>query len=319
MRVLVTGIRGFVGTHLTEFLLSKKGVEIHGIARASSRKFASEKITKRVFIHPCDLCDASGVRRILKKVRPDRIFHLAAQSFVPRSWEAPSETLINNLIGQLNLLEALRKLGLNPRVQIAGSSEAYGRVGPNEIPIKETNPFRPLSPYGVSKAAQDLLAYQYYQSFRLNLVRTCAFSHTGPGQKDVFVASNFAKQIALIEAGKQSPVIQVGNLETVRDFTDVRDTVRAYWLALEKGEPGEVYNIASGVGRSIQEILEIYLEQCKIKVKVKRDALRIRPNDVPIRVGDGEKFFKRTGWVPEIPFKKTLLDLLNDWRRNIGG
>ncbi|OIO38248.1 MAG: GDP-mannose 4,6-dehydratase [Candidatus Omnitrophica bacterium CG07_land_8_20_14_0_80_50_8] len=318
MKILITGIRGFVGTHLAEFLLDKKDVQIHGIARGAGEKRRRSKTAGKVFIHNCDLRDASSVDRILKKVRPDWVFHLAAQSFVPRSWENPAQTLTNNTIGQLNLLESLKTLKIRPRVHIAGSSEEYGKVDPSEIPMKETNPLRPLSPYGVSKVTQDLLAYQYYQSFHMDLVRTRAFSHTGPGQTDVFVASNFAKQIARIEAGKQSAVIHVGNLEAVRDFTDVRDMVRAYWLALEKGKAGEVYNICSEAGHPIKEIVAIYLKACALRVKVKEDPSRIRPSDVPILVGDGRKFFKQTGWTPRILFKETLLDLLNYWRKKIG-
>jgi GDP-4-dehydro-6-deoxy-D-mannose reductase len=319
MRVLVTGIRGFVGAHLAEFLLAKKGIQVHGIARPASKKIPARKISKKVVVHSGDMRDASGVERILKKVRPDRVFHLAAQSFVPYSWDSPTETFTNNVIGQLNLLESLRRLRLNPRVHIAGSSEVYGKAERHEIPIKETNPLRPLSPYGVSKVTQDLMAYQYFESFKMNLVRTRAFSHTGPGQTDVFVASDFAKQIALIEAGKQSPVIRVGSLQAVRDFTDVRDMIKAYWLALEKGKAGEVYNVCSGTGHSIRELVDIYLRQCKVKIQVKQDKSRMRPSDVPILVGDNQKFFKQTGWTPGIPFQDTLADLLAYWRQNING
>ena len=319
MRVLVTGVRGFVGPYLAEFLAAKKGVQVHGIARSASKKLPTRKIPKRIVIHDCDMRDAPSVERILKRIRPDWIFHLAAQSFVPYSWDSPAETFSNNVISQLNLLESLRRLGLASRVHIAGSSEVYGKAESREIPVKEANPLRPLSPYGVSKVTQDLLAYQYHQSFKMDLVRTRAFSHTGPGQPDVFVASNFAKQIAWIEAGKQSPVLYVGNLEAVRDFTDVRDMIKAYWLALEKGQAGEVYNICSGAGHSIREVVDIYLKHSKIRIKVKQDKSRMRPSDVPISVGDNQKFFKQTGWIPNIPLKETLVDLLNYRRQNIHG
>ena len=318
MRVLITGINGFVGIHLANFLLAKRGLKIHGISRPISQKTRTQKLSKKITLHAGDMLDRQGVERILKKVRPNLVFHLAAQSFVPASWDSPADTLINNVNGQLNLLEALRKLKLHARVQIAGSSEIYGNVESCEIPLKETAPFRPLSPYGVSKATQDLLGYQYYQSYEMDLVRTRAFSHTGPGQSDIFAASNFAKQIAWIEARKQSPVIHVGNLEAIRDFTDVRDMAKAYWLALEKGKAGEAYNISSGVGRSIRKMVEFYLRQCKVKVRVKQDKARMRPSDVPILVGDNQKFCKRTGWTSLITFEKTLTDLLNYWRQTVG-
>jgi GDP-4-dehydro-6-deoxy-D-mannose reductase len=183
-----------------------------------------------------------------RRLGPDAIFHLAAQSFVPSSWSAPSDTVLSNLSGQINLFEAVRALGLDPVIQIACSSEQYGLVLPDEVPIKETNPLRPLSPYAVSKVGQDFLGYQYFQSYGLKVVRTRGFNHTGPRRGDVFVTSNFARQIARIELGLAPPVIRVGNLDAVRDFTDVRDMVRAYWLAVTRARPGEAYNIATGNG-----------------------------------------------------------------------
>jgi GDP-4-dehydro-6-deoxy-D-mannose reductase len=208
-------------------------------------------------------------------------------------------------------------LKIDPLIHIAGSSEEYGLVFPEELPIKETNALRPLSPYGVSKVAQDLLAYQYFKSYGLKAVRTRAFNHTGPRRPEVFVTSNFAKQIVEIEKGKRKPVIYVGNLNAVRDFSDVRDVVRAYSLALDKGVPGEVYNIASGKGLKIQELLDKLVALSNVDLKIEQDTQRLRPADVELLIGSPEKFQKATGWKPEIPFEKTLKDMLNYWRERI--
>jgi GDP-4-dehydro-6-deoxy-D-mannose reductase len=317
MKVLITGITGFVGSHLAEFLLQKEDVEVFGIVRWRSQKDNIVHILDQVALTECDIRDASSVRKCIEEIKPDKIFHLAAQSFVPTSWHAPSETLTTNIIGTINILEAIKEFKINPWVQIAGSSEEYGKVLKDELPIKETNPLRPLSPYGVSKVTQDLLGYQYYMSYNLNIVRTRGFNHTGPRRGDVFVSSNFAKQIARIEKGLQEPVIYVGNLEAKRDFTDVRDMVRAYWLALEKGKPGEVYNICSGKVYSIKEVLDILLSLSKVNVEIKEDPERMRPSDVPVLHGDYSKFHKDTGWEPIIPFEQTLMDLLNYWREKV--
>jgi GDP-4-dehydro-6-deoxy-D-mannose reductase len=254
------------------------------------------------------------VRDVVDDVRPEWIFHLAAQSFVPTSWTAPTESLVTNIVGQLNVFEAVKKLGIRPRIQLACSSEEYGLVLENELPIQETNPLRPLSPYAVSKVGQDMLGYQYWMSFQIPIIRTRGFNHEGPRRGPVFVCSDFAKQIADIEKGRRAPVVRVGNLEARRDFTDVRDVVRAYWLALEKGEPGEVYNIASGRAWTIREMLDLLLTMSSAKIKVEPDATRMRPSDVPVLVGDASKFRKRTGWTPEIPFERTMRDLLAYWR-----
>ena len=315
MRVLITGVTGFVGSHMVDFLAKHHpAVEVHGVRRWRSRTENIEHITAGLAMHECDIRDASSVREVLEKVKPDRIFHLAAQSFVPTSWNAPEETLTTNLIGQLHILEGVRKLGLKTRIQIAGSSEEYGLVHPDEIPIKETNPLRPLSPYAVSKVAQDMLAYQYYQSYGVDSVRTRAFNHEGPRRGPVFVTSNFCRQVAEIEKGKRDAVIHVGNLEAKRDFTDVRDIVRAYWLSLEKGKAGEIYNIGSGRCWEIREMLNLILSMTDRPIEVRQDPERMRPSDVQILLSDSTKFVRETGWKPEIPFEQTIRDLLNYWR-----
>lgn len=316
MKVLITGITGFAGSHLAEFLLSKK-YEVHGIDRWRSKTENIDGFKDKIVLHECDIKDYHSVKKAIESVMPEKIFHLAAQSFVPTSWNAPSETITTNVIGELNIFEAVKELKINPWIQIACSSEEYGMVYENEVPIKETNPLRPLSPYGVSKVAQDLLGYQYHQSHNLNIVRTRAFNHEGPRRGDVFVTSNFAKQIAEIEKKKKPPVLYVGNLDARRDYTDVRDIVRAYWLATEKCAAGEVYNICSGRNWKIKDMLNYLLSLSKIKVEVKQEPGRMRPSDVQILLGDGTKFMKKTGWEPEIPFEKTLEDTLNYWRERI--
>jgi len=317
MRVLITGVTGFVGSHLADYLVARGDLEVYGTHRWRSRTENIEHLRGRIRLVECDLRDAGAVHRLLAAVRPDRVFHLAAQSYVPTSWLIPVETVTGNVSLQLNLFEAARDLGLAARFQIAGSSEEYGLVRKDEIPIREDSPLRPLSPYAVSKVAQDLLAYQYWMSYRLHTVRTRGFNHTGPRRGEVFATSNLARQIAEIEKGLREPVVWVGNLEAIRDFTDVRDMVRAYWLALERGEPGEVYNLCSGRGYTIRNVLEILLELAQTRVEVRQDPQRLRPSDVPILLGDCSRFRQVTGWQPTIPFEVTLKDLLDYWRQRV--
>jgi len=318
MRVLITGITGFAGSHLADHILSEhKDAEVFGFVRWRSRRDNIRHILERIHLYEADLKDIVSLKKALSQIKPDRIFHLAAQSFVPTSWKCPSETFSINAIGEINLFEAVLGLGMKPRIQIAGSSEEYGLIHPNEVPMKEDNQLRPLSPYAVSKVAQDLLAYQYFKSYGLDTVRTRGFNHTGPRRGDVFICSNFAKQIALIEKKKQEPVIFVGNLDAQRDFTDVRDMVRAYWLSLEKGKKGEVYNIGTGKAYRIKEILDILLSLAGDDVEVRVDPDRLRPSDVPILLSDSTKFRKITGWEPKIPFTQSLKDLLDFWRERV--
>lgn len=318
MNVLITGITGFAGSHLAEYILARHpGVKVAGLVRWRSRMDNILGILDKIELHEGDLKDFVSLKKCLADIRPDYIFHLAAQSFVPTSWRLPAETLAINTIGQVNLFEAVLDLKMNPKIQVAGSSEEYGHVNSDEVPMKETNPLRPLSPYAVSKVAQDMLGYQYHQSYGLRVVRTRGFNHTGPRRGEVFVTSTFAKQIAEVEKGRRPPVIHVGNLEAKRDFTDVRDMVRAYWLALEKGKEGEVYNLGTGKAVTMKEVLDRLLGLSKVKVKVEVDPARLRPSDVPILEPDCSKFVKLTGWRPEIPFDQTLRDLLDYWRERV--
>jgi GDP-4-dehydro-6-deoxy-D-mannose reductase len=219
-----------------------------------------------------------------------------------------------NLMGSVHLFEAIRQSGCDPVVQIACSSEEYGLVYPDELPITETTPLRPLSPYAVSKVAMDFLGYQYFQSYGLRIIRTRAFNHEGPRRGEAFVTSNFARQVAEIEAGLRKPVIYVGNLEAERDYTDVRDVVRAYWVAVNDARPGEVYNICSGKAYRIRSVLDMLIEMARVDVDVQLDPSRLRPSDVPVLLGDCSKFRAETGWAPRIAFERTMADLLDYWR-----
>ncbi len=319
MRVLITGITGFAGSHLADYILGHaRGIEVHGTRRWRSKEDAADHLEGKVVFHECDITDSHNVYRVIEEIKPDRIFHLAAQSYVPASWDSPAETFHTNVVGQCNLFEAIKHLrpsGYDPVVQIACSSEEYGQVDRNELPIKETNPLRPLSPYAVSKVGQDYMGYQYWKSFKIRIVRTRAFNHEGPRRGEVFVVSNFAKQIAEIEKEHQRPMVSVGNLEAIRDFSDVRDIVRAYWLATEHCEPGDVYNICSGRGLAIKDVLNMLLSiSTRKEIKVETDPLRLRPSDVPVLVGDCSKFRAVTRWLPKIPFEETVKDSLDYWR-----
>lgn len=316
-KVLITGIAGFAGSHLAELLLHRGGYEVYGLCRARTKMDHIEEIKTKLHLEDADLLDSHSLYATIARIKPDYIFHLAAQSFVPTSWVSPSVTLEVNIIGSANLFEAVRQVGIDPVVQIACSSEEYGLVHPNEIPIKETNPLRPQSPYAVSKVAMDYLGYQYYCSYKMRIIRTRGFNHTGPRRGETFVTSNFAKQIALIEKGKQEAVIKVGNLEAERDWTDVRDMVRGYLMAVEKCDPGEEYNVCSGKAVKIRDMLNVLLSFSKVKVETQEDPSRMRPSDVPILIGENAKFVEKTGWKPEIPFEKTMEDLLNYWRERV--
>lgn len=315
-KALITGIAGFVGSHMAELLLSK-GYEVYGLARPRSKTDHIESIMHKLHLEDADLLDSHSLYTTIYRIKPDYIFHLAAQSFVPTSWTSPSVTLEVNIVGSANLFEAVRQVGIDPVIQIACSSEEYGLVHPDEVPIQETNPLRPQSPYAVSKLAMDYLGYQYYSSYQMRIVRTRGFNHTGPRRGETFAESNFAKQIALIEKNKQEAIIHVGNLDAFRDYTDVRDMVRGYLLSVEKCEPGDVYNICTGKSVMIGNMLKLLLSYSKVKPGIKLDPLRMRPSDVPVLTGNNTKFVGKTGWKAEIPFEKTMEDLLNYWRNKV--
>jgi len=316
LRALITGAGGFVGRHLCAYLLAHTDWELMGTVYPHPVETQPKDSCLR--LRHADLCDPELVRTLVGEVRPDYILHLAAQSFVPTSFADPWDTLQNNIRAQLNLLEAVRRSGRDVRVLVIGSNEEYGAPRPDELPQTEQSPLRPNNPYAVSKVAQDFLGLQYHLAYGLPVVRVRPFNHTGPGQAPRFVVPAFASQIARIEAGLQEPVMKVGNLEAARDFTDVRDIVRAYHLAVTQGEPGEVYNLASGQAQSVQGLLKKLLSLSAVEIRVERDPERYRPVDVPVAYGTAHKFQRLTGWEPEIPFEQTLQDVLTYWRSQVG-
>jgi len=264
-----------------------------------------------------DLCDLSALIRRFKDIKPDIIFHLAAQSYVLTSFNSPIQTLWSNVIGTTNLLEAVRILEIDPVIHICSSSEVYGQVSESDVPIKETCPFRPASPYAVSKVGEDMIGLQYWLSYKIKTIRTRMFTHTGPRRGDVFAFSAFAKQIAASELGLKEPVVRVGNLKSVRTICDVRDAVKAYWIMVHKCKPGEVYNIGGNQTLTIGEGLEKLLSFSKIKLGIKVVPELLRPSDVTLQIPSTEKFSKETGWKPEISLEKTLIDILDYWREEL--
>lgn len=315
MRALVTGIAGFAGSHLARYLLETTDVELHGVIHRHERRLQS--LRNALHLHRGDLRNALWVSELVQEIQPDVTLHLAAWSDVGGSWHQPWTTYELNIQCQLHLLEALRRWTPACRTLVVTSNEVYGLVQPTDLPIDEATPFRPNNPYGVSKIAQDMMALQYWHSHRLPTIRVRSFNHIGPDQADDFVASAFARQIAEIEIGLRPSQVAVGNLDAARDFTDVRDVVRAYWLLLTHGQGGEVYNIGSGRSYPIRQLLELLLAQSRVPVEVVVDPARLRPSDVPISYCDNQKLIAATGWQPQIDLEQSLGDLLNYWRANL--
>ncbi|MBI3241349.1 MAG: GDP-mannose 4,6-dehydratase [Chloroflexi bacterium] len=315
MRILITGVTGFAGSHLADHLLAQSGVEVWG---ASNRPDCPPYLDRRVRLTQIDLCNPASVDELLDRLRPDQIYHLAGQAFVPQSWADPWDTMENNIRPQLNLIQSCLRLNLKQaRILSVCSNEEYGRLNLDELPARETTPFRADSPYGVSKIAQDFLAQAYHLSHGLHIIRVRPFNHIGPRQNPRFVAADFASQIAAIERGLQPPVIRVGNLKAERDFTDVRDVVRGYAAVLDQGRPGEVYNIASGRPRPVQAVLDGLLALSTASIAVEVDPAKFRPSDTPRQQGDATKMMAATGWAPAIPFERSLKDLLTYERERL--
>ncbi len=286
-----------------------------GLPTDSTRNI--QHIESQITLHRMDLGNYDAVKDVIASTNPDHIFHLAAQASVERAWRDPAGTLVNNITAQLNLLRAVIACDLTPRILAVGSADEYGLVGIEDLPASEDTPLRPLNPYAVSKIAQDYLGYQYHLSHELYIVRVRPFNHTGPRQGLGFVVPDFCRQIVMIEKGRQEPVMRVGNLAAQRDFSDVRDVVRAYDLALSKGESGQVYNIGSSRTYSIREILDLLLSLSEIEIQVEQDPERMRPSDVPVLVCDTRYFARTTGWEPEYRLEQTLRDTLEYWRDRV--
>ena len=314
MRVLITGAGGFVGYHLAaELAQSQPGAKLIGTTLHPSDRVHPALREQRTI----DLKDYDKVRALLDDCKPHAIYHLAAQAFVPRSFEDPWETLENNIRAQLNIIQACLELDLRPRILIVSSAEIYGDVTPAQLPLDEDSAIRPTNPYSVSKVAQDMLGLQYHLSHDLPIMRARPFNHIGPGQNARFVAPAFAMQIARIEAGHGEAVLYVGNLAAKRDFTDVRDIVRAYSMIIQSGRPGQAYNVASGAARGINRLLESLLSLSDSRIESRIDPARLRPVDVPEIRGDAGKLRRHTGWQPSFSFERTLGDVLADCRQRI--
>jgi GDP-4-dehydro-6-deoxy-D-mannose reductase len=316
VKVLVTGGGGFVAAHMVEFLREQQPRTQVFVMLRPGRPARLASFEGVVPVE-ADLEDPEQVRSALELTRPDRVIHLAAQSSVRHSWSDPEATWRTNVLGLLHLLEAVRAASLSPRVLVVGSSDEYGRVDADAQPVGEDAPLRPHSPYAASKVAQSFLALQYAVGHQLGVVRTRTFPHTGPGRGAVFAESSFARQIAEIEAGRARPLLRVGNLEVVRDYTDVRDVVRAYWALLDRGDSGGVYNVCSGRGVRLREMLDTLCEMAGVEVEVEVDPERLRSSDLPVMIGDPSRLRAATGWEPEYPLKRSLEELLVDWRQRV--
>lgn len=313
-KILITGASGFVGGWLAEHLLSQGNSEIYGTYLTEDSKDSSPVKDKITFIQ-ANLSQTTEIESIIADVRPDEVYHLAALASVGSSFIDPIATFHNNIDVEIFLLESLRSNKLtDTRVLIVGSAEVYGNVKSTDLPIDEEVSLRPASPYAVTKIAQDFLGYQYHLSYKMPLIRVRPFNHIGPRQSTGFVVADFAKQIAEIENGKQDPVIMVGNLEAKRDFTDVRDMVRAYSLILEKGIAGDVYNIGSGKSIKIADVLDMLIGMSDVKIEKETDPTKLRPSDVPEIVCNNTKIRNITSWEPTISLDTTLKDTLEYWR-----
>lgn len=310
-KVLIIGSAGFVGNHLIDYILAnRKDWQI------TATKMPREVIDKSVAVRDLDITKPEEIDALLAEVQPDYIYHLAAQSSVALAWKNPQLTIQINIVGTVNLLDAVRKLEKQPRMLLIGSGEEYGHVRPDEVPIVEDNNTRPGNIYAVTKVTQNMIGHLYYEAYGMDIMSTRSFNHTGPNQTPQFVVPDFCKQVAEIEKGRKDPVIYTGNLSAKRDFTDVRDVVRAYCLLMEKGRAGETYNVGCGHAVEIRSILDLILSHSSMKIRVETDPARLRPVDVPIIEADITKLTEDTGWKPEISLDQTITETLEVYRNN---
>lgn len=314
MRVFITGITGPVGSALADYLLTLPALELHAFKRWRSDTRPIAHLFERMTFHEGDIEDAYSLAHAVQQAAPDRVFHLAAQSYPSASWQAPISTMRANVEGTINLLEAVRTHCPQARVHLAGSSASYGPVRPEDTPISEQHPLRPLSPYGVSKVATELTGLQYHANYGLHTVVTRSFNHVGPFQGDRTAIQTFCQQMATIEKGQQAPVLHVGNLEPQRDFTHTTDAVRAMWLLLEHAPPGEVYNVCAGRAYRMGDIVQMVCTQGRVPVEVRIDPARLRPSDEPLLLGDNSKLRRATGWEPRISMPQIVAEVLAFWR-----
>ena len=316
-RILITGCTGFVGRYLIkQCRLRYPQAILWGLA-GHPPSATNTLPVKDIHFVTVDITHPEAVRQAVAQARPDIVFHLAAQASVAASWNNPLDTLTINAGGTIHLLEALRTEHLTPRIILVGSGEQYGMVRPEENPVREDCPFRPANPYAVSKITQDLYGYQYFLAYQLPIMRTRSFNHFGPYQAATFVIPNFARQIALIEAGKADPILLVGNLEAQRDFLPVEDVITAYLAIADWGQAGKAYNIGSSQARSIRSILDLLLSFARVPIEVREDPTRLRPVDVPLLEADTSRLSLHTGWYPTTPFEAALQRTLDYWRNTI--
>ena len=312
MKVLITGITGMVGSHLADYILNNHpDAEVSGVVRWRSPLDNIRQRLDDITLIQGELRDLSSMIQVINQVQPDRIFHLAAQSFVPISYESPGDTFTVNVIGSINLLDAVRNVGIDPMIHMCSSAEVYGNVDESMVPITENTPFNPASPYAVSKVGQDMLGSQYHISYGMKIIRTRMFTHSGPRRGNIFAESAFAKQIAEIELGVIPGPVMVGNLESIRTYADVRDAVRAYWALLDFCSVGEVYNIGGNRTLTIGEMLEILKSFASVPIEHEVDPSLLRPSDVTLQIPGNSKFREKTGWEPEYSMEQTMEDLLN--------
>lgn len=317
MRVLITGVAGFVGPYLATRLAVEDGVELFGMVWSGGEQDGGADLPRGLRILEGDVTDDASIRAVLRGARPDVVFHLAGASSGAAAWHHPTACLEVNAVGTLRLLDGIRQLGRETTCVVASSGEIYGGARSDTEPLTEDAPLRPLSPYAVSKAAQDLVAAQFASGHGMRVIRLRLFNHTGPRQPPDYVASSFARQIARIERGLQPPRLEVGNLEARRDFIDVRDAVEAYWAAARGGAPGDAFNVCSGQAVSIRDLLDSLMARARCRVVVRGDPDRMRPADIPLLVGNPGRLRDATGWKPEIPLERSLADLLDWWRQQV--